>query len=645
MKTILLVALGLFLFSLTPRGYGSEMAVCNETNLRQAIQSGGLIAFSCDGVIVLAAPLRITNSVTLDGTGRAVTLSGGQLVRLFEIEATGSLLLRNLVLADGWAQGTNGGLGIDGGPGKGGAVYNQGGLFVADGCTFVGNQARGGAGGDRAPDDFLNRAGGGGVAHGGVIYNDSLGQVKATNCQFVSNAALGGSAGLIGTGAGGSSFGGVIYSTNGQVHLTHCLVTNNSAIPGAGRRMSTLGGNAAGFAGAISIDNSQLVLHRVVVAYNTVSVDALGQAHGGALYQAGGSCQISASHFHHNSTYGGRGLGIATIFGVPGGAAFGGALTIAAGELRAASTTFDHNIALGGPEPGSGANAGGGHGGAIFNGGHLQLLNCSIADNEASAGRARMLLLGNIAKGGGLCNVGATSLLAHVTFVGNSARPFEAHLATNLLGGAIFNEMGSVTLSNSILAYSPYGSNSFGTLTDGGHNISSDHSAGFTAPGSLNDTDPVVSSLGDFGGPTPTLALLEGSPAIDTAGNEACPSTDQRGIARPFGAACDIGAFESSPPYTISGFVFGYLPSSPRIVVSSEQVDARGYYSYRSPPGNHTVTPGAPDTVIVPAIRNVTIGPDRVNINFVSYRSNAFVLERVGLNDTRGTFAGAAGEQ
>lgn len=55
---------------------------------------------------------------------------------------------------------------------------------------------------------------------------------------------------------------------------------------------------------------------------------------------------------------------------------------------------------------------------------------------------------------------------------------------------------------------------------------------------------PLLAVLADNGGPTHTLALLAGSPAIDAAGN-VCPSIDQRGLARPARTACDAGAFEA----------------------------------------------------------------------------------------------------
>lgn len=60
----------------------------------------------------------------------------------------------------------------------------------------------------------------------------------------------------------------------------------------------------------------------------------------------------------------------------------------------------------------------------------------------------------------------------------------------------------------------------------------------------LTSTDPQLGSLADNGGPTQTMALSVGSPAIDAGTNTGCPTTDQRGRSRPAGAACDLGAYE-----------------------------------------------------------------------------------------------------
>jgi CSLREA domain-containing protein len=77
-----------------------------------------------------------------------------------------------------------------------------------------------------------------------------------------------------------------------------------------------------------------------------------------------------------------------------------------------------------------------------------------------------------------------------------------------------------------------------------GHNLDGDGSCFLTAAGDLPARDPLLAPLADNGGPTETQALLPGSPAIDAGATDGCPQHDQRGIARPQGTGCDIGAFE-----------------------------------------------------------------------------------------------------
>ena len=77
-----------------------------------------------------------------------------------------------------------------------------------------------------------------------------------------------------------------------------------------------------------------------------------------------------------------------------------------------------------------------------------------------------------------------------------------------------------------------------------GHNIDTDGSCFLTATGDRAKQDPRLGPLADNGGPARTQALLAGSPAIDGGDREGCPKADARGIVRPQGSACDIGAFE-----------------------------------------------------------------------------------------------------
>ena len=89
-----------------------------------------------------------------------------------------------------------------------------------------------------------------------------------------------------------------------------------------------------------------------------------------------------------------------------------------------------------------------------------------------------------------------------------------------------------------------------GGIIDGGHNLDSDASCAFTDPTSLSNTDPLLGPLADNGGPTLTLALLPGSPAIGAADRASAPSTDQRGFPRPSGSA-GLGAYQFNLPFLL----------------------------------------------------------------------------------------------
>jgi peptidyl-prolyl cis-trans isomerase SurA len=98
-----------------------------------------------------------------------------------------------------------------------------------------------------------------------------------------------------------------------------------------------------------------------------------------------------------------------------------------------------------------------------------------------------------------------------------------------------------------------------GSVLSRGHNLVDDGSCGFAQPGDVQSEDPRVAALAHNGGPTETAALTGGSPAIDGGDPEGCVDpvskglliVDQRGMRRPSGARCDIGAFEQ--PVAVTG--------------------------------------------------------------------------------------------
>jgi hypothetical protein len=98
------------------------------------------------------------------------------------------------------------------------------------------------------------------------------------------------------------------------------------------------------------------------------------------------------------------------------------------------------------------------------------------------------------------------------------------------------------------------------TIVSLGYNLESGTDCGFKTPGDLQATEPKFSSseVQNNGGNTNTLALEPTSPGVDAipANSPFCANTDQRGVIRPQGAGCDIGAFEVAPLQAIEGAQF-----------------------------------------------------------------------------------------
>jgi hypothetical protein len=199
------------------------------------------------------------------------------------------------------------------------------------------------------------------------------------------------------------------------------------------------------------------------------------------------------------------------------------------GWLTMRNSTISENVA-------KGSCCTGGLGGGIFaNGGTLTIINSTIGKNLAMAGR------GHPSYGGGIYNYGSLTI-SNSSVSGNIASK----------AGGIQNYL-TASLKNSIVANN-IGGNCGGSMTSDGYNLTSDNSCNLNGPGDINNTDPKLGTLGNYGGQTQTIPLLEGSPAIDagnpngcTDGNGKLLKTDQRGKPRPDKedeTGCDMGAYE-----------------------------------------------------------------------------------------------------
>jgi predicted outer membrane repeat protein len=308
-------------------------------------------------------------------------------------------------------------------------------------------------------------------------------------------------------------------------------------------------------------EGAKLVLKGLTIADGRAPRDGEGPAPniGGGIYNGGTLGVINSTFSGNNATGGGA---IEDI-----------------GTLEVVNSTFSGNDATGG--------------GAIDTNGNAQIINSTFSGNSATSGGAITVrdsgsaeiigstFSGNSATGGGAIENVGTLRVTNSTFSGNSAHVQGSVIAnlgtTEFTNSTLFGNsaialdnysQGKITVSNTILAsfFSGSGANCEegieGMVTDGGFNIEKGTSCGFSeATGSLSNTDPLFDPAGlqDNGGPTKTIALQPDSPAVDLVGQEACPppQTDQRGVERPQGEACDSGAFElvqGLPPYAFSGF-------------------------------------------------------------------------------------------
>ncbi len=281
---------------------------------------------------------------------------------------------------------------------------------------------------------------------------------------------------------------------------------------------------------------SPLVLSNVVVRDNVGAPDAFG----GGLVVDSGSASIRGSVFSGNRVAGtGGGGAVAVLSGsdvtiqdseLSGNSAdpnvgHGGALTVeGSGKLTMTRSLVSANV----------AQRGAGFAMASTGGGSATISDSTFDGNRAASG------FGSAVEA--ITSFSTSTVLEGDTLIDNPRGGSGAGVTVNGNGG-------HVTLQNSVVL-DPRGT-ACPTASDAvsrGHNVIGDASCGFTGAGDRQGVDPLLGPLAANGGPTLTALPLTGSPLIDAADAAACSATDQRGVARPQGAGCDIGAVEVAVP-------------------------------------------------------------------------------------------------
>jgi hypothetical protein len=323
------------------------------------------------------------------------------------------------------------------------------------------------------------------TALGGGIYN--AGSLTLLNCAVSANGAT-----------GDVSYGGGAWNGNGRLVLDTCTLSDNSA--------NSIGG---GYGGGIYSSGGSVTVTNCIFTGNSVARPVGG---GGGIYIAAGMATLSDSTLFNNG--GSEGSGVHNL-----------------GMLSMTACTLSGNH----------SNFPGGAGGGFYNEGMADLNNCTIAANSVT---------GNGGTAGGIFNADSGALsLTSCTITGNSA-------VDRFDGVGGLTTEGSVQLRNTILAGNESAAGKpdvFGAVNSLGYNLVgvTDGSTGWTA-NDLTGTassplDAGLAALSDYGGPTMTMPLQAGSPAIDAGDPALLGTADQRGVVR--GGSVNIGAFQATAAY------------------------------------------------------------------------------------------------
>lgn len=335
---------------------------------------------------------------------------------------------------------------------------------------------------------------------------------------------------------GVATFGGAVYNNGGSMDMSDCVLSDNAAtgLGGAIYNDGTLTVSNTTFNNNDSAGSGGGVLHAAGVSTISDSQFVGNQANsgGGGIFSNDGSVTLTRTTFDGNIVPGLNGGGGVMTNGdttisvtdctFKNNTAFdGGGMHVNGGTAVIERTTFSNNTAV---------DAGGGLWGPN-NAGSLTITNSTVSNNTA------------LYTGGFSARYATT--ISSCTFADNEGTSPSGSFGGNLMISAL----GPTTIENTLVAGGiPWNCfvESTATYTSSGHNLDTGTTCGFNATGDLSNATAGLDVLANYGGPTFTRALLGNSNGTNAGNTATCPPTDQRGVARPIGAACDIGAFEGS---------------------------------------------------------------------------------------------------
>jgi fibronectin-binding autotransporter adhesin len=326
--------------------------------------------------------------------------------------------------------------------------------------------------------------------------------------------------------------GGASAAVGGLEVLGHLELTRSSV---SSNVVSATGTTfASGTAGGTQEVGDVLTITRSTVAANVVTVHSgsgPANAQAGGV-TAGGAATITQSTVRDNHVIASSGSADAQATGgglVAPPQSFTLRASTVSGNTADATAKGTHNAS---------ADAGGIY---LFSNANDHIVNSTIEGNAVNAHAAS-----SSAAGGGIESLAKTLTVTDSTIARNQAGERGGGLL--VIGTAKATLLATILAGNS--APPGAGPDCRGTVHTAGHNLVGKTSGCnyLAGPGDQLNKNPMLGALQSNGGPTKTMALLAGSLAIDAILKTACPfHVDQRGVKRPQGPRCDIGAYERTP--------------------------------------------------------------------------------------------------
>jgi CSLREA domain-containing protein len=557
---VISVPVGTYTLSLGSLNVLSDTLINGVLSSTTIVDGGGL-----DGIFLISVPSNVTPTVTLSNltirNGSYFFDGGGVRNEGGNVTLSDTRVITNSTFSNGGGIANTGTMTVTHSSiisnttdDYGGGIYNTGRL------TLINSEVS-------HNTEFDSFGGGGG------IYNTASGVLILTNTMILSNTAAYNGGGIYNFGVltmtGSSvmsntslSYGGGLF-TPGAATIASSTFRNNSAVASGGiyaisslniTNTTIISNTAQDSAGGLSTVSVATITNSSILD-NVAGISGTLKSGGGI--SLGGKLTLVSSVVQGNQAYN---------YG-------GGIYAASSGSLTISNTTVSNNSAINVITPSESLG-----GGIFVNSIPVTFTNSTLSGNTSSG------------DGGGIYHFNAALNLVNSTVSGNTANgsggginffnPSPVNTPTATLnnvtitnneadndgdfsgdGGGFFNfGYGTVKVKNSILAgnlgpsTSPDGYNTFNSpFVSLGYNlVGITGTTGFTATGDITNITPLLGPLQDNGGPTFTHALLPGSPAWDHGNPAGCTDhlgnpliKDQRGVARPLGPRCDIGAYES----------------------------------------------------------------------------------------------------